>query len=79
MSTTINQPTINPTRKLTAAVFATALMETVRIVSNQLLPGIFDPAFWAAMAPVTVFAVGYFVRDEPNVVAPIPEFTGEHA
>lgn len=75
MSKTVKQPTLTPTRKLTAAVIATAVMETARIVSNQVFPGVFDPAFWSAMAPVTVFAVGYFVQDEPNVA---PEFRGEN-
>ena len=65
---TVNQPTINPTRKLTAAVVATAIMETLRVLANQLLPDVFDPAFWVALAPIAVFAVGWFVKDEPNVV-----------
>jgi hypothetical protein len=65
---TVNQQTINPTRKLTAAVVATAVMETLRIVTTQVWPDVFDQAFWSAMLPVAVFAAGWFIKDEPNVV-----------
>lgn len=75
MSIKVNQPSINPTRKLTAAVIATAVMEIARVLSQQLFPGVFDLAFWSAMAPIVVFAVGYFVRDDANVVF---EFEGEN-
>ena len=74
-SKTVNQPTLNPTRKLTAAVIAAAVTELTRVMLNQLAPGVFDPAFWTAMSPIIVFAVGWFVKDEPNVVV---EFKGEN-
>jgi hypothetical protein len=68
MSNTVSQPSINPTRKLSAAVIATAVLELLRVGLGHFLPGTFDPAFWAAMSPVFIFAVGWFVKDEPNVV-----------
>lgn len=74
MSIKVNQPSINPTRKLTAAVIATAGIEVTRIVAEQVFPGVFDGAFYAAISPIVVFGVGYFVKDEPNVAF---EFTGE--
>ena len=64
---TVNQPSAAPTRKLTAAVIATAGIETSRIVVTHVWPGLLDLAFWSAMLPLAVFAVGYWVKDEPNV------------
>ena len=71
----VKQPTLNPTRKLSAVVIATAVLEIARVTFSALYPGLFDAAYWAAMQPIAVFAVGYFVKDEANVA---PEFTGEH-
>lgn len=83
MSNTVNQGSINPTRKLSAAVIATAVLELLRVALGHFLPGTFDPAFWAAMSPVFIFGVGWFVKDEPNVVVvseqPLPEQPGETA
>ena len=72
---TVNQPTINPTRKLTSAVIATAALEITRVLAGHFLPGVFDPAFWLAVSPLVVFGVGYLVKDEPNVA---PDFQGEN-
>lgn len=67
---TIIQPTINPTNKLTASVVAVAILEIVRVLVHNFLPGFDDAALWPAIAPIAVFIVGYFIKDEANVVVP---------
>lgn len=64
--TVIKQPTINPTRKLSAAVIVTAAMELARYLVQHFAPQYYDPGLWSAMAPVIVFVAGYFVKDEDN-------------
>lgn len=69
---TINQPTINPTNKLSASVIAVAVIELARVLTHNFWPAFDDAALWTALAPIAVFAVGYFVRDEQNVVLAVP-------
>ena len=64
---TINQPTANPTRKLSAATIALALVELLWVLLVNFAPGYADPNLKAALTPVVVFLVGYWVKDEPNV------------
>lgn len=69
---TVNQPTINPTNKLTASVIAVAVIEIARVLVMNFLPSFNDAGLWTALSPIAVFAVGYFIKDEPNVVVAIP-------
>lgn len=69
---TINQPTINPTNKLTASVVAVAVIELARVLVHNFLPGFDDAGLWTALSPVAVFLVGYFIKDEANVVLAVP-------
>lgn len=69
---TINQPTINPTNKLTASVIAVAAIELARVLVHNFLPAFDDAALWTALAPIAVFMVGYFIKDEPNIVVAVP-------
>lgn len=66
----VKQASINPTRKLSAAVLATAMLELARVVTIHFLPDFSDPNLWAALTPVVVFGVGYLVHDEANT-APV--------
>lgn len=68
----INQPTINPTNKLTASVVAVAIIELARVLTHNFFPGFDDAALWTALAPVAVFLVGYFIKDNANVVLAVP-------
>ena len=68
----INQPTINPTNKLTASVIAVAVIELARVLAHNFFPGFDDAALWTALAPLAVFAAGYFIKDEANVVLAVP-------
>lgn len=67
-ATLINQPSMNPTRKLTAAIAATAVMELAKVLTMHFAPTWYSPELWAAMSPLVVLLVGYFVKDEANVV-----------
>lgn len=64
----IVQPTINPTRKLGAATITVALIELARFLVQHFAPEFYDAALWSALTPIVMFAVGYFVKDEANVV-----------
>lgn len=65
--TTVVQPSLNPTNKLTAAVVGVAITEVARTLLANLAPGWSDPAMWTALSPIIVFACGWFVKDAPNV------------
>lgn len=63
---TVNQPSANPTRKLSAAVITAAAMNVAKIIMINTAPQWYDPELWAALDPIVIFAVGYFVKDQPN-------------
>jgi hypothetical protein len=64
---TVNQPSQNPTNKLTAAVAAAAFMEIAGLAVRNLAPEWYDPAAWGAMTPVIILVFGYYIKDRPNV------------
>lgn len=64
---TVIQPSLNPTNKLTAAIVAAAFMSISRVVVKNLAPEWYDEQLWDALFPVVVFALGYFIKDAPNV------------
>lgn len=76
MANTINQPSNNPTNKLTAATAAAAAWSIVMSVGGlalkNLAPEWYDPEVLlkvsAAVPVVVVFVAGWFTRDRPNVV-----------
>jgi hypothetical protein len=67
MAKTVVQPTANPTRKLSGAVIGAAIMAVAGLGLRNLAPEWYDPTVLAAMTPVVIFAIGYFVKDAPNV------------
>ncbi len=69
----IVQATPNPTRKLTAAVIGVAVCEVARTALSNFAPGWSDPAMWTALSPVIVFACGWFVKDEANMVVNVED------
>lgn len=69
---TINQPTINPTNKLTASVVAIAIIELARVLTHNFWPSFDDAGLWTALSPLAVFFIGYFIKDEQNVVLAVP-------
>lgn len=69
MAKTVEQPTANPTRKLSAAVIGAAIMAVVSVSLRNLAPEWYDPSVLATMTPIVIFAIGYFVKDAPNQVS----------
>lgn len=70
--TTVKQPTANPTNKLTAATLGVALMNVARVIVDNLWPSAVNEAFWIAIDPLVIYLIGYyFIKDEPNVSAPV--------
>jgi hypothetical protein len=68
MANLVNQPTPNPTNKLTAAIIAAAVVAILQALGDIVYPGVFDEKLWTAMFPIAVWAAGYFVKDEATVV-----------
>lgn len=68
MANIVNQPSRNPTNKLTAAVVGSAVVEVLRALANHFFPDFAQPELWTALAPVIVFGCGWFISDAPNVV-----------
>ncbi|MHA6686339.1 hypothetical protein [Mesorhizobium sp. A556] len=64
----INQPSANPTRKLSAAVIGAALIAVAGLIVKNAAPEWYDPEVFAALTPIVIFGLGYYVRDRPNVV-----------
>ncbi|MBK1625381.1 hypothetical protein [Afifella marina] len=65
--TTVNQPTLLPTNKLTAATFAASLANLAQLLVARHFPEFADPEIWAPLAPALALIVGYFVKDRANV------------
>lgn len=70
----VSQPTANPTRKLSAATIALAVVELAWVLLVNFAPAFADPNLKAALTPLVVFLVGYMVKDEPNVDLARDEF-----
>lgn len=77
MANTINQPSANPTNKLTAAVVGAAIVEVARTSLANFAPEWSEPAMWTALMPVIVFICGWFVPDAPNIVVVMKDEGGE--
>jgi hypothetical protein len=68
MANIVNQPSVNPTNKLSAAVVGAAVVEVARALLNHFAPDFAQPELWTALTPVIIFFCGWFVPDAPNVV-----------
>jgi hypothetical protein len=81
MANLVNQPTLNPSRKLSAAVVSVAVLEVLWVALNNLAPSWADPTLKAALTPVMVFIAGYLIRDEaqPVTASTIEYDDTEHA
>lgn len=64
---TVNQPSLNPTNKLTAATIAAAVMSVSGLIVRNLASEWYDAEVWAALLPLVIFAAGWVVKDKPNV------------
>lgn len=68
MANLVAQPTLNPTRKLTSATVAVALLAVLKVGAEWVFPGRFDPGFWIGIDPIVVFFAGFVVKDEATPV-----------
>ncbi len=67
MTTTVNQPSANPTNKLSAATVASAVMAVVGLALRNLAPEWYDEQVLLAALPVVVYAAGWVTSDRPNI------------
>lgn len=65
--TTVDQPSYNPTNKLSAATIASALVALAQAVVDKFWPEFSDPQIWAALYPISALLAGWFTSDRPNV------------
>lgn len=63
----VNQPSSQPTNKLTAATLAAAIMPAFGLVLHNLWPQWYDPEVVMGMTPVLVYLLGYLIKDAPNI------------
>lgn len=68
MTTTVHQPSANPTNKLQAATLAAVIVAGSGLIVRNFWPSWYDPELWAALMPLSVFALGYLVKDKPNIL-----------
>ena len=61
------QASAAPTRKLTAATLAAALVEVARVTTENIAPDWADASMWHTLLPVVVFLCGYLVKDNANI------------
>lgn len=64
---TVSQPTVNPTNKLTAATVGSAVIAVAGLILKNLFPIWYDPDVLLSVSPIVIFALGYIIRDKPNV------------
>ena len=67
MATTVNQPSANPTNKLSAATVAAALMGVVGLALKNLAPQWYDQDVLLGLLPIVVYFSGWFISDAPNI------------
>lgn len=76
MTNVVNQPSVNPTNKLTASVVGTSVWGTAMLLVGLVLkneaPGWYDPEVLASITltgtTVAGFIAGWLTPDKPNVV-----------
>ena len=59
----IDQPTLAPSRKLSAAMISASLAGVIKAVVTNAWPQFADPMIWEPLPVIVGFAVGYFVRE----------------
>jgi hypothetical protein len=64
---TVKQPSAMPTNKLTAAMLSASVAGVIKAFVVQSYPDFADPVIWEPLPYIVGLAVGYFVKDKPNV------------
>jgi hypothetical protein len=73
MANTVNQPSVNPTNKLTAATIAGAGMSLLGLVLRNIAPEWYDQDVLLALLPLVIFATGWVFKDNPNIVVVVED------
>ena len=63
---TVDQPTANPTRKLTAAILAASLTSVAKAIITHEYPYLGDPIICEPLPIVIAAIAGYIIKDAPN-------------
>lgn len=63
----VDQPTIAPTNKLTAAIIAVAFLEVSGLFMRNLFPEWYSTEVWAAIKPIVVWQFAFWFKDQANV------------
>lgn len=67
MEGTVNQPSSQPTNKLTAATLGAALVPALGLILRNAFPNWYDPDVLLGMTPIVVYLLGYLIKDDPNI------------
>ena len=67
MANTINQPSSNPTNKLTAAIIGAAGISVLRVVVRVKFPEWADDAMFDSLTPLVIGMAGWYTPDRPNI------------
>lgn len=78
---TVNQPSLKPTNKLSAAMLAASIAGIIQAWVIDQIPTFANPVIWAPLPILIGGVIGWFVKDKPNVEAPPnvgndPRYTG---
>lgn len=68
MADLVNQNSVNPTNKLTAAMIGTLGWAITKAFVTNFFPEFNEPYLWEAALPVFVGLPGYFSRDTATTV-----------
>lgn len=73
MANTINQPSANPTNKLTAVTVSGVVVSALSLIIKNMLPDWYDPELMLNLSPVVLLIVGWFIKDNPNIVVVVED------
>ncbi len=78
MTERVDQPSQNPTRKLSAAILGMSVAAMVKAVVTNRWPYLGDPAIWEPFPIVCGALCGYFIKDRDNSgLSPLAKEVGQ--
>lgn len=73
MAILVDQPTQNPSNKLSAAIIAGAIVAVSRALIAKYVPELDNDTVWIALTPIVIWGCGYFVRDRATTAIVVGE------
>lgn len=73
MANTVNQASNNPTNKLTAVTVSGAIVSAAGLIVKNLAPEWYDPELLLNLSPIVLLVVGWFIKDNPNIVVVVED------